>query len=606
MSELSLGQNGKSGKVDFSKIKSGAKKEDFTKGDNKLASIFDTLDKDSNGILDKEELQTFQKEVTELAGDDKQLSKDEAKQFELKDKDGNKTGNAKSKLLFEFINKLKYINKDVKSVKTQNLNGNDVEVITYNDGHTEEIFSDGSKIITLTNGNKTIKTKEDKNGNYLSRSEISVEDGVETILEYEGETLSSKKVTDPQNNIIKQYSYKEGEEVLLSEEYTDTGGITTFENNKKITKQTNGTVIIEDNDVTTVKSGDVTTKYYKDTNTSTRIIESPLIGRQTTILNSTDNTETVITENELYTTFVVRKDGEKLSQKIFKDGNLYYAEYDGKGNTKVILQNGESVEALADKFGITKQEILDVNGGKIRGLVGEEVLIPGELEADDKRLQNRQTSEEAISQYTYEQQTIDEEAAARKPIKDFNIKTFNTYEQVANWLYMQEGASPSQRQLARRIEDLKKLNPEIKDGQLSGKNITITIDPELYSEMNSNNNQTDINRKLADEFYLTALHNTGEYSLMKMQDFLDSNITPDNIVDFLDNYDTYAKRKDKHIIHTIMSESFGSSENKTKVLNSLISTLTQAAKMREFLKTILTMLSTNITRPIMKMTSLQP
>lgn len=62
MTEISLGKNGKSGSIDFSKIKSGIKKEELLNGvDSKLKSVFEQIlneiDTDpSDNMLNRKEL----------------------------------------------------------------------------------------------------------------------------------------------------------------------------------------------------------------------------------------------------------------------------------------------------------------------------------------------------------------------------------------------------------------------------------------------------------------------------------------------------------------------------------------------------------------------
>ena len=134
MDEIQLGKRGKLGNLNLNNIKSGIKKEDITGGDKKLDSIFDSVD-DGNNVLDRSELQKLYEKLAELAGDDLKLSKREAGGFT--NAEGKKLGIKGRKALFEFLNSLSNSSKDVKSIQTENINGQDVEVVTYYDNRKE-------------------------------------------------------------------------------------------------------------------------------------------------------------------------------------------------------------------------------------------------------------------------------------------------------------------------------------------------------------------------------------------------------------------------------------------------------------------------------------
>lgn len=401
---ISFGNKGNAGKIDLSKVKAGVKKEDIVGQNKQLESIFDSVDKDGNQVLDRNELQDLQTKLTELAGDDSRLSKGEAKKFI--GNDGKKLGGKNRDALFEFLNKLSAGSQDVKSITTQNIDGQDVEVITYNDGHTEELYPDGTKITMITNGNKSIVTKEDKDGNKLSQTEKTIEDGVETVVEYDGETPKSKTVNDTKNNTISTYTFDGETPVLVREENTETGDVTTYENGVKTTTKADGQIITEQDGVTTTTSADgniVTTT--DGTRTETRVRNS----ESETLTTVEDGVETVVTQ----------KDGKNLSQTITKDGESFTVEYDGNGNTKgVIVQNGESPAAIAKKFGCSVKDLMEANKEVLKGKkyfqVGAEIVIPGEMNPEEfaKLNAGRQTAEEAKAQYAYEAQIRAERRAA--------------------------------------------------------------------------------------------------------------------------------------------------------------------------------------------------
>ena len=57
------------GKIDFAKIKSGFKKEDLTASNELVKSLFDMLDKNSDGTLNREEIISLQQMLIEADKD---------------------------------------------------------------------------------------------------------------------------------------------------------------------------------------------------------------------------------------------------------------------------------------------------------------------------------------------------------------------------------------------------------------------------------------------------------------------------------------------------------------------------------------------------------
>ena len=92
--QISLGKNGNIGKLDLNRIKAGIKKEELAKNDPRLESVFDMVDKNKDGVLDRGELDDLQQTLGNLAGDDGNLEKKEVKNF-----DGQKLGRKDRKAL---------------------------------------------------------------------------------------------------------------------------------------------------------------------------------------------------------------------------------------------------------------------------------------------------------------------------------------------------------------------------------------------------------------------------------------------------------------------------------------------------------------------------
>lgn len=403
INKFSLGKDGKLGEIDFSKIKSGLKGSELIKDNEKLKSIFSRIDKNGDGKLDRTELDSLQELLADLSGDDN-LSMKEAKKLE--DEDG-KLGRGGAKLLMELLNKMSEAAKTqgIKNVETRT--GGGIEVVTYEDGHTEEVFEDGSVITTVKNGDKTTKTHKDKDGNLLN--ETVIEDGVETYTTYaDGKKVKEvqtkensvettnydsegnpkdKTVTDKESGVVDSYEYKNGEFVLKKRVDSKNNSETVYDGDKETTTQmSDGTKT-----VTVKEDGELVRT------TSTRTNEN----------NETERTDTTYNGDDYIENFYV--DDTVRRQKKVVDGKEYEVHYDANGNTEgVVVQNGESIALIAKRFGCSVEDLIKVNASKIRGkhpkvyfVVGEEIKIPGQMDAEDyaKIQAGRKSKAEAVGDY---------------------------------------------------------------------------------------------------------------------------------------------------------------------------------------------------------------
>ena len=610
MSDLKLGRNGKQGSVNPETIKAGIKKEQIE--DKKLQTIFDSIDGSidgkKDGIIDADEMKEFKKQLMLAAGNDT-LSTREAGKF-LK-KAGIK--NLDKKELFEFLDILSQSSENIEQSTVEEKNGQKYIHIKYKDGSVETINPDKSaQIATFTEGGggpgKLIKYDKDRK---ITEEIIETKDGKKAVTSFNREEKAVETVITDSNTpgIIQTVKYNENEEPesLKIENGTTTENYIYVENGIQLTSKIENKGIPAKEKITNYTYNEdgtttaVTQEYGKET---TRITKGETLLSET-IKEQTSNGQTKVTENKLtengrevivtegnnVTTTTYNNENKALSQTKTVDGQEYNVEYDGNGNTKVILQNGESIEALAKKFGCTKQELLDANGGKIRGWAGDDVVVPGELQADDPRLQGRQTKEEAIAAYQVvaaEIQAVEDEVAARKPIS-FTNKDYDTYEQLAEALFKREGIeNPSKRQMKARIEDLQKTNPNIKDGELKGKKVTANVAQEMHNriadkekslqEYNENIKTRKESESIVKRFYQIADDNSGHVSMVKMQKLLDEEVNENNILSVLDAYDK-EKHNDSSIIDTITSEvGAGGTEAQKKVLLTILDKLCKAAE----------------------------
>ncbi len=65
------------------------------------------------------------------------------------------------------------------------------------------------------------------------------------------------------------------------------------------------------------------------------------------------------------------------------NGTKYEVQYDGSGNTNIVVQNGESPAVIAKKFGCTLEDLKSLNADKLHGkgqntyfLVGDTIKSP--------------------------------------------------------------------------------------------------------------------------------------------------------------------------------------------------------------------------------------
>lgn len=377
-----LGKNGNSGNIDFSKLRSGITKKDLgIESDTILATIFDSIDNakegesKGNGKLERNELIAFINKIRELAGKDTTISESEAKNYEL---NGEKLGKNKEDLL-TFISKLAELTKGVKNVSVSS----NAEIITYEDGHIEQIFTDGSKIITVKNGNKTTVTK--KNADEKTTEEIVEEDGTTTKTEYEENSTNPKKQTITNQETETIILYSNGKKISQNVTNKQTGEIQEFvfdEQGNPVLKKT-------------TKSGEETS------------YSGGIPSKKTTTTQTEQGTKVAnITYDGNNSTENVSIDGKVRYQKKVIDGVEYEVRYDENGNTLgIIVQNGESIQALAKKFGVTPEELVRANAKLLKGKryfnVGNEIKIPRRMEADEyaKAQEGRLDRKGAIKQY---------------------------------------------------------------------------------------------------------------------------------------------------------------------------------------------------------------
>lgn len=434
MSEnLSLGKKGQYGEIDFSKIRSGIKKDELLKDvDKKLKPVFEQIlskiDSNPNdNMLSRSELEAFFAEIKKLAGEDNTLSKREGKKYEL---DGEKIGRKGRDALYALLNKLSALSEDVKEI-TKDKTNPDVEIIEYKNGKIEKVFPDGSRIITIKNGGKTISTTIDKDD---VKTEESVTEGDETVTTtYKNNKKTQEVITSSKHSGITTIKYDAEEKPISQVSKKEDGSVEEYEyiddgNTRsprlvKIVKDGNTTVYNYDENgiktgetVTTSDGKNIERTYNEDG--KTEVITQNGQPTHTKKYDSEGNYSDSYSEDNTDVTDNYDNQDRHIEQTKVRNGQTYNVRYDENGNTLgIIVQNGETIEDIANKFGVNVKDLIKANAGKVRGKypnayfnVGEEIKIPRKLAADDAALQGRQTKEEAIAAYNEDAQRRAEEA----------------------------------------------------------------------------------------------------------------------------------------------------------------------------------------------------
>lgn len=441
---------GKKGSSSFNdeQIKGGVKRQEVS-SDKDLLSLFDKVDTNpKDGVLDKKELSVFQQALKKIASDE-ELSNRETKKY-LKENNLD----VKKEKLHEFLNIITSNKSKIARTENMNENGKEFVRITYEDNHTEDVFPDGSKIITVVKGNTTTKTKQDKDNNTLeeiiiekdgdSESTTTIKDGkpakkvtksnngqlIETITLKDGKP-AEKRIENIAECTVEIYSYDGDTPVLKRKESTATGAVTTYENGVETTVLEKGnkkteTVKTSDNKVTTTTTETFDDKTVKTVKNESGSVETTSYKSGLEVVVEKDAKNNILKETKTNgsvsqttvhdgknSTTTVTDGGHALSQTKKVNGKTYSVQYDGENNTTgVVVQYGETAASLAKKFGCSEEELLKLNGKQSGETfkTGDTIKVPGRLEADDKKLIYRKSSEKAIQ---IEKRELERKAKAR-------------------------------------------------------------------------------------------------------------------------------------------------------------------------------------------------
>ncbi len=426
---LNLGKTGKYGQIQPNNLKGGIKREQIK--DPMALAIFDKL-AGKDGILDDKEIAQFKQEILDFAKNEK-MSKREAKNF-LKDK-GVDTKEIKSEDLFNFLSQIDSISENSKIERAEvitDANGKERTVLTSNGGNTVETIFDNntSTIVSKTENEEVTEFYEDKE---LKRAEAKDDDGNFTTTEYQtvdgkpvkksihSENSNKTKIVDVTCNTAGEPVQKTVQENSTISEYAVSGDketLTKKTEDKGLPIETVSTYEYgENNTVVETKTGNGKTVKTTSVDGKPVKIED---GNKTTNITYNENGRTETMQdtdgNSAVTEF--NNDGKRLEQTKTVDGKEYKVNYDGQGNTKVIVQNGETIDAIAKKFGCSADKLKELNAETLNGKkyfnVGAEIKVPGELEADAKELKGRKSAEETKADFARDEQIRQQKAAAKR------------------------------------------------------------------------------------------------------------------------------------------------------------------------------------------------
>lgn len=426
MADLNVGSFGKKSNIDLKKLQAGMKAEQLQTKEEK--SIFNKVDKDGNGVIDADELKAFSEGLDKTT--DGKVSKKEARKFI---KENGLKGEVKKKDVLKFLNANVKNTENVEDAKVVEQNGQKLVQVTYKDGTKEIINPDKSSQLIQSDGNGNKTTKYLDENKKLLKDKVETKDGettlstVETEYAEDGATPTKKIETNYQKNSEATTTFTDGKPETKVEKQGTTTSNYTFDGNGN--EVLNSKVENEG-----IPAKEKRTEYtYSEDGTTTENISEPGIKKTTTRVRKGDvtltehindngriadreyseegYTEKTTDDNGNPTTNICNLDNKKLVQEKTVRDQKYQATYDGQGNTTgIIVQNKESIADIAKKFGVSTDDLMNVNSDKLQGKtkkyfnVGEEIKIPKELEADDKALQGRKTADEAKADFAKDEQ----------------------------------------------------------------------------------------------------------------------------------------------------------------------------------------------------------
>ena len=270
---------------------------------------------------------------------------------------------------------------------------------------------------------------------------------------------------------------------------------------------------------------------------------------------------------------VVKKDN--LDEKLVKIFNFFDANHNGQLESNELTQILNQVTqygASRNKSIFDKQEATSfVNSYK---------------NAQNKTLKQLGVNADNLYQFLDNvKNNVNKQTTNKKVTMNLEVTGLNTYRELAQWLFRQEGKKPSETELQKRTNELinlnKNSNPPIQNGKLKGNYVKISI-----SQKGINNVSKYITKQA---FKAISGMNWNASGIKKIQKMFDKGeINRYDIVEFLDNFNhkkdkdgnviSETQQGDTSIIDAIISETeWGNNSNKIKLLTSIIENVYWAA-----------------------------
>ena len=395
--------------------------------------------------------------------------------------------NIDKKEILSFIKQLSQNSENIQSTQVFENNGEKTIVITYKDGSVETINPDNTSQIATTDENNTVTTKFYDENHKFNKESIVQENGDSEVTEYSEEQPQKKTITLADGTKTTVINYKDGKEATSTvTEGATTSSFEYIDGQPRLTKKVikkgsdmtdeiqygyndDGVIVTEgtktfDADGKVIKTKLVENKGTENEQTTTNELTNFGLSTKTTIENKngkavylysvpekegedpqlqgydikrTDGSSEKRYEGSNGQIVVVKhdKDGNELYQEANPDGTLIRARftpkkgkfteihYDGKGNSELTVQIGETPETMAKTFGCSVDDIKALNEGR-KFQAGAKVLVPGELNPSSEIITQRQSVDEMISQVQHQQTE-----ARKNYFRQLGVTNFSKYGQ---------------------------------------------------------------------------------------------------------------------------------------------------------------------------------
>lgn len=233
------------------------------------------------------------------------------------------------------------------------------------------------------------------------------------------------------------------------------------------------------------------------------------IDRKTTAVDGT--TTHIFTENNCVIEHQVKPDGKQVDtvykgdsiedydnkklnrvyQRTDSNGEIHEVAYDGNGNTRTVVQNGESPSSIAKKFGVKESSLYKLNPSKGQNAitqVGADVVIPGEYNADSRVMKTRKTKQEAKQAYANDetQRVSDRLYSAKIQEVTLNRDYKNAYAYAKALLSSNGVKNPTNEQINNKANEILLANGNIQFKKGAKVKIAVKNESKFAKELSNN------------------------------------------------------------------------------------------------------------------------